>query len=385
MTENRPDIVIAGAGLAASLAALRVGADAQVLMIDPSEEPLAGHTWSFHDDDLTPAQRVWIGPAIRTSWPGQDVRFPGKNRQLRSGYASLDGDSLGSVIRQMPNVAIRRGKVARVDPDAVVLSDGTRITAPVAIDARGYRAHPAAEVRFQKFLGQELLLSVPHGLSRPVIMDATVAQDDGYRFYYLLPFDDRRVLVEDTCYSDGAHLSGERQRAAIADYATRQGWQIERVEREEHGVLPITLRYDAKAFWADIPTGVPTIGLRAMRFHPLTGYSLPHAVRSADLIAAHWRQGPQALDTAIRNESLTEAAAHGFYRLLARMLFEAAAPDERRHVMARFYTLPEPLIERFYAGQSTWADKLRVLSGRPPVPVHKALRCLPGNLKERPL
>lgn len=65
------------------------------------------------------------------------------------------------------------------------------------------------------------------------------------------------------------------------------------------------------------------------------------------------------------------------------MLFEAAAPDERRRVMERFYRLPEPLIERFYAGQTTLADKARILVGRPPVPISRALRCLPGALKEK--
>ena len=33
-------------------------------------------------------------------------------------------------------------------------------------------------------------------------MDATVPQDGGYRFVYVLPFADRPLLVEDTHYSD---------------------------------------------------------------------------------------------------------------------------------------------------------------------------------------
>jgi lycopene beta-cyclase len=215
-------------------------------------------------------------------------------------------------------------------------------------------------------------------------MDATVPQQDGYRFFYLLPFDGTRLLVEDTYYSDAAHLSADRQRADIADYTAAQGWRIAEVAREETGVLPITLRLDADAFWKSMPADVPAIGLRALRFHALTGYSLPHAVRSTDLIARHWKQGPRALAKALRRDSLQDAARQGFYRLLSRMLFEAAAPDERRQVMERFYRLPEPLIERLYAGRSTLADKARILTGRPPVPVAKALRCLPGKLKERP-
>ena len=58
------------------------------------------------------------------------------------------------------------------------------------------------------------------------------------------------------------------------------------------------------------------------------------------------------------------------------MLFRAARPGERYRVLERFYGLSEPLIGRFYAANLTGMDKLRILSGKPPVPVGAALRCL---------
>jgi lycopene beta-cyclase len=65
-----------------------------------------------------------------------------------------------------------------------------------------------------------------------------------------------------------------------------------------------------------------------------------------------------------------------FYRRLGAMLFGAARPEARWRVFARFYRLPEPLIERFYAGRSTLADRARILCGRPPVPIGRALGAL---------
>jgi lycopene beta-cyclase len=50
-------------------------------------------------------------------------------------------------------------------------------------------------------------------------------------------------------------------------------------------------------------------------------------------------------------------------------------------VLERFYRLPQPLIERFYAGEATLADKARILAGKPPVPIRRAL----GVLSEAPL
>ena len=42
--------------------------------------------------------------------------------------------------------------------------------------------------------------------------------------------------------------------------------------------------------------------------------------------------------------------------------------------------LPEGLIERFYAGRSTLPDKARILMGKPPVPIRRALPCVPERL-----
>jgi lycopene beta-cyclase len=55
------------------------------------------------------------------------------------------------------------------------------------------------------------------------------------------------------------------------------------------------------------------------------------------------------------------------------MLFRAADAPERYRVLERFYRLPEPLIGRFYAGQSTLADRVRILAGKPPVSVRRAV------------
>jgi lycopene beta-cyclase len=62
--------------------------------------------------------------------------------------------------------------------------------------------------------------------------------------------------------------------------------------------------------------------------------------------------------------------------MLDKMLFQAADPDQRYRVLERFYRLAPNLIRRFYAGQSTWADKLRIVSGKPPVPIGRAVAAI---------
>jgi lycopene beta-cyclase len=62
-----------------------------------------------------------------------------------------------------------------------------------------------------------------------------------------------------------------------------------------------------------------------------------------------------------------------FYRMLNRFLFLAARPEKRFLIMQRFYSLRQPLIERFYRAGSTNADKARILIGRPPVSIFRVL------------
>ena len=45
-------------------------------------------------------------------------------------------------------------------------------------------------------------------------------------------------------------------------------------------------------------------------------------------------------------------------------------------IIERFYRLYPTLITRFYAGRSSLKDKIRILTGTPPVPVGRAIRVL---------
>ena len=108
-----------------------------------------------------------------------------------------------------------------------------RAAGQVVLDARGDRGAGTIIRRYQKFLGQEVELASPHGLTRPILMDATVGQADGYRFIYVLPFTDTRLLIEDTYYADGPDRDADLLRGRIAEYASAQGWSIARLIREE--------------------------------------------------------------------------------------------------------------------------------------------------------
>lgn len=376
MDKRAYDLILVGGGLANGLIAWRLRTrrpELNILLLEADSEIGGNHTWSFHDGDLEPSQHAWIAPLVGSRWPRYEVVFPGYARTLESGYASIASDDFARVIKGALGPALRTGApVEAVTPTTVLLADGELLDAGAVIDGRGPQPSTRLALGYQTFLGQEVRLTVPHGLSAPVIMDASVEQQGGYRFVYLLPFGPDRILIEDTHYVDTSAWEPERLRANIGAYAQARGWEIAEVLREEHGSLPIVLAGDVDGFWRDL-YGQPASGLRAGLFHATTGYSLPHAVRLAERIAALPDLRAAALFDAIRDEANQAWRSQGFFRLLNRMLFLAGSPDKRWRVMARFYRLPAPLIERFYAARLRLFDKARILSGKPPVPVRAAM------------
>jgi lycopene beta-cyclase len=371
------DLILAGGGLANGLIAWRLKQlrpELRVLCIEEQSHMGGNHTWSFHEGDLSAEQHRWLQPLVVQRWAAYDVHFPQRSRRLNSGYASITSERFADVIQADLGDALRTGqRITRLTPSAVVMESGEQLQALAVIDGRGVQPTVNMVLGQQAFLGQLLRLRAPHGLTAPIIMDARVAQYQGYRFVYVLPFTADTLLIEDTHYVDQHSFSAAQLRQHVAEYAAAQGWEIAECLREEQGVLPITLAGDFAGFWREA-AGQPRSGLRAGLFHCTTGYSLPHAVRLADWIAAQPSLNAEVLDRGIRAMAQQAWNSQRFYRLLNRMLFLAGRPANRWQVMQRFYGLSEGLISRFYAGRSTLADKLRVLTGKPPVPINEAVK-----------
>ncbi len=390
MSSRICDVAILGGGLSGGLTALaiaRLRPDLSLLLVEQGETLGGNHVWSFFGSDVGVEGRELLAPMVCGAWPEYEVRFPAHQRVLKTAYYSITSEKFDAALRAaLPEEAVLTGRrVLACSDDAATLSDGTRICARTVIDARGIRNLGHMNGGWQKFLGQRLRLPQPHGLDRPIIMDATVEQIDGYRFVYCLPFSPTEVFVEDTYYSDSSTLDAEVLSSRIAAYAARQGWQGAEVIAEETGVLPVVSGGNLDAFWRSTGGNVARVGTRAGTFHPLTSYSVPDAVRSALEIAQHAGLDGEQLALLTRQHAETFWRQGKFYRMLTAMLFGAAAPIDRYKVLQRFYRLDKRLIERFYAGRSTLADKARILIGKPPVPLFSAIGVISGLKKLQPL
>ena len=379
-------MVILGAGLSGLLTAwrcLELNPKLKITLIDANSEIAGDHTWSFNLNDIDTELQKWVRPFIAHQWDAYDVKFPTRQRTLNITYCTGNSETLKSCVRPLIDsgrLSLKlNSRVQDIGEDIVFLEGGEEIHSALILDARGFEPNPERYLGYQKFVGHVIRTEQPHGVERPIIMDATVPQLGGYRFVYCLPYSDTELLVEDTYYADGADMKSQKVDARIRDYIESQlNITSYEVARRETGILPITI-----AIKPDVYAPM-SIGIRGGYYHAVTGYSFPDAAKVADklahqilsLVNGGQKITNRNLQLAMQNMQREHYSAERFFRLLNRMLFRAAKPQERYMVLQRFYGLGEGLIERFYAGDLTWRDKVRILIGKPPVPVFKALQNL---------
>ena len=374
-------VILVGGGLANCLIALRLvlkDPDLRIIIIESADQICGNKTWSFHATDVDAGDYSFLQPVICNEWAGQQVLFPNYERRLSTPYATITSDAMRSAV--LANDAIEAWTNTRVEElggTQIRLSDNRLLNARCVIDGRGYLPNRGLRVGFQKFVGMELETRNPHGETIPTIMDARIDQIDGYRFFYVLPLSPTRLLVEDTRYSDSTDLNTSEIRLEIVRYARERSWLIDEEIRQETGVLPISLAHDFDTYWQSEPGGPARVGMRAALFQPTTGYSLPEAVRVANIVATQCTPLDTAtVDAKVRAYARNRHRSQSLMRFLNRMLFLGADPAQRYRILQRFYTLPQDLIERFYAGNLVTMDKVRILTGRPPIPIRTALGCV---------
>ena len=273
--------------------------------------------------------------------------------------------------------------VCELDEMRVTLEGGEQIAARAVIDCRNTVPSLHLLGGWQIFTGRHFKYDRPHGLSQPMIMDASIAQHapsgngSAYRFMYVLPLADDELFFEDTYYDENRTMDDSLLSRRIDQYAADMGFADGVEIGRETGILPVITGGDFNAYRASIDApGVAMAGARGGFSHPLTSYTIPIAVENALAIASHAHlPGPQ-LAQFVEGRADEHWRKTAIYRALGRMLFKAAEPERRVNIFQRFYQLPEELIERFYACRTTLPDQVRILSGKPPVSILRAIRAL---------
>jgi len=364
------DHLLVGGGLQNGLIAwllLQRDPAARVALIEAEDCIGGNHTWSFHATDVPEHVQELVAPLAQHSWHEYQVHFPGIIRHVHLGYRSLHSGHLDRLLRTQfssaPNARLLlSSNVTEVHSDRVMLATGTELYGRTVIDARGPVLDSTPKVRagYQKFVGMELSLAAPARTPSPILMDACVPQEDGFRFFYVLPFSPDRVLIEDTRFSEDPTLDHAALETGIFQYAHERGYEVGHVLRRESGVLPMP--YVARSAWS---RAMPlAVGYGGGFMHPATGYSFPVALRVALHVAECAPESP--LGAGWDNLVRRHRTQYRFATFLNRLLFTAYSPEDRYHIFQQFYQQPDAAIGRFYRLELERSDMARMFTGTPP-------------------
>jgi lycopene beta-cyclase len=368
------DYCLVGGGLQSGLIAAALRAyqpERRVLILERAAALCGNHTWSCHETDIPSSCRDWFYEIPGRSWADYEVRFGQFRRVVPLPYRSIRADAVREFLHQLAMASESRlqivlgAEVVAVAATEVGLADGRKIAAECVVDCRGPSFTQVTGGRgYQKFFGWEVQLQRAWSDVRPLLMDVPTDQRAGFRFMYVLPFSERRLLLQDTYFSDTAEIDVAGSSRHVAAYLSDHGQADFTVTREEHGCLPMPFGSPLAVDQQLRPSSGLAAGYRGGWFHVATGYSLPLALQVADAIARAPIASVQAHLAELETRHQWRSRFGGF---LNRLLFRLVPPRERQAIFRRFYqSLPAGLIGRFYAHEFSRLDALRIFLGWPP-------------------
>ncbi len=363
---ERYDIIFAGAGLAGLSLAVRLAAlpePPRILLVDSSCEPPRDRTWchwQLHDhpftDAITNRWHDWIVSSTLQRKTARSISHP---------YVRIPSDRLQHIARQKlsaaPHAEFLTGisvTTLKSHPDHATahLSDGHRITASWIFDSRPPQ-NMQAPWR-QIFRGLELHSNSAHlDTSAVTLMDFISADDNGIRFFYILPLDPQTALVEDTWLTPTGRTPSFSD-DEILTYASRKlaptTWRI--VHREE-GNLPMGLQ-TVKSKGRVIPWGTPSGALRAS-----SGYAFSRIQKASERMTSAWQRTRRPCPDNRRESILLDWMDHVFLRVMDRY------PERVPEFFVRLFDrVPPEALVRFLESEPRATDILQVMSALPPAP-----------------
>ncbi|MGI9176262.1 MAG: lycopene beta-cyclase CrtY [Pirellulales bacterium] len=368
------DFCLVGGGLQGCLLAHALAwhrPEAAVLLLERADELCGNHTWSFHETDVAEEARGWFDPLVAHRWPGYRVRFPALSRRVEIPYATITSERLREATLALADaqsgptragrLVIRTGESCEIlSPTAVRLGGNADVFCRTVIDCRGRTAAPSGGVGYQTFVGHEYQTARRWPAAEPTVMDVRPDQTGGFEFLYELPLGPERVLLEYTRFHEEPVCDEARATELISLRLAEAGAGSAQLIRTEQGCLPMP--YAAPAGHEG-----PSLagGYAGGWYHAATGYSMPLAVRFAELVS---RARVDQIAAEVASAAAKDRLRRGFARFLNRLLFCLVRPEDRWKIFQRFYrVLPAERISRFYAHRFTFTDAARIVLGWPPM------------------
>jgi len=380
MRPSQFDYILVGGGLQSGLIVLALKhyqPQSKVLVVERFERLGGNHTWSFHPKDVSATASAWLESIVEYRWPSYQVRLKRFEKKIDVAYASISSEHFASmVMRSIESeeafVVRTNTEVTEIAKNEITTSKGEKVSGRLVLDCRGPGPSSASLYSmcgYQKFWGFEIVLKSDWPFDGPIVMDDRVDQSDGFRFIYSLPFERRRVLVEDTRFSNESAIDRDECLAKVRMYLAAIGVDDWSIVREEHGILPMPISSELfPGSNGQCKTGENSQALCGGYvggwFHAATGYSFPLAIAFAETVAI---STPESAESELAKLAQMHRSRARFVRFLNRLLFRLVKPSTRYQIFRRFYdVLSNDSIARFYSHRFTWRDAFRIVVGWPP-------------------
>src|ERR1041384_3043290 len=189
---RRDGILIAGGGLAGSLAALAMARhrpEVPLLIVEERERFGGEGHYLYSEAELGEEGAALVAPLTIDRWPGYYVSFPGFSRKLKAELGGFGAEDVHRAMLQALNPkSYRLGtKVVAVREDALVLDGGETIKAEGAIDARGAPIMSTLELLHEARLVRDYRFAAPHRVDRPVLFDAGFGEAGAAHHFECVP------------------------------------------------------------------------------------------------------------------------------------------------------------------------------------------------------
>ncbi len=370
--------IIAGGGCAGLSVALHLAklspASASILIIDQDTKTTNDRTWCFWHADNSPVPES----AISKSW--SNLSFSSNSFSSQSSIAPYTYSMVRSAdwyehmhqeLGAFPQVTFLQGRIEAIEEDVLgpfVMVGGDIVRGRTILNS--CKPAPIRSLRkptyhlWQHFKGW--WIETGEDTFDPEtarLMDFRTQQKDSTRFFYVLPINPRKALVEYTVFSGELLEDGAYDRA-FHEYMEQQFPGISySVMEEEKGKIPMTNRSYRRYTQANI-INIGTVGGIVK---PTTGYAFLRILAESKQIAHNLVSGKRVA------EGHTSASRFAFYDRLLLHILQGEGWLGKGIFSALFRSNPMRRILKFLDEDTSWNQELLIFARLPKKPFLQAL------------
>jgi len=377
------DYIIAGAGAAGlSLACNMVDgalSGARILLIDQDLKQSNDRTWCYWSDEADDLEHL-----VHKSW--SHLSFLNETHQHGGALGSLTYKMIRgedfyeyawAKLRNYSNVSFRQEQVLHYHPTAngagVVTDRATYTGKYIFNSCKLPKPDPGAHFLLQHFAGWWIQTETPaFDPQQGYLMDFRTPQKGSTRFFYLLPIDERRALVEYTVFSP-VRLQSYEYQSALKNYVEQLlGISHYTITEHESGAIPMTDQIMPNQMYPN----VINIGTAGGAVKPTTGYAFTRIREQAAQICAQLESG-QYPDSKVKSPGRFR-----FYDRLLLNILQTRGGLGKGIFSSLFRYTPIETIFRFLGERTKLQQEAKIFL-RLPVPTFlKAVWRVFGSIKE---